>query len=200
MLRVLSSFFALLFAAGVFSSTTAHAQSSYSIKSGDTLQIEVAEDASLNRSVLVLPDGSISFPYVGSVKASGRSTGQVAAALANGIASNFASTPNVYVSVASLAAVVPGVAAAPATHDIFITGEINSPGKIETVKHITIIQAIAQAGGLTRFAAGKRIQLRRENKIYLYNYFTNGGTGSISGNTRLVPGDVIIVPQRKLFE
>ena len=200
MLRTLITLFAVLFAACVGLSSAASAQSGYKIKPGDTLQVEVVEDNSLNRSVLVLPDGSISFPYSGTLRASGLSTAQVASALANGMASNFAAKPNVYVSVASLATVVPSSAVAPATHDIFISGEINSPGKIETVNRLTILQAIAQAGGLTRFAAGKRIQLRRENKIYLYNYFTNGGSGSISGNTQLAPGDVIIIPQRKLFE
>lgn len=198
--RFIASLLVTLFAFGVASTTAAQAQSGYKIKAGDTLQVEVVEDTGLNRSILVLPDGSISFPYVGSLRASGRSTGQVAAALANGMASNFASKPTVYVSVGALAPIRPRNPVEPVTHDIFITGEINTPGKIETENRITILQAIAQAGGLTRFAAGKRIQLRRGAKIYRYNYYTNGGKGSIAGNTKLIPGDVIIVPQRKLFE
>lgn len=179
---------------------TANAQNAYKISSGDTLQIEVLEDSSLNRDSLVLPGGTISFPYAGSVSAAGRTTGDVAADLSSRLASNFATAPTVFVSVAEIPLPVAGptVNLARST-DIFITGEIANPGKLEA-RGITILQAIAQGGGLTKFAAGKRIQLRRGDKIYPYNYYTNGGSGSISGNTRLAPGDVVVVPQRTLFE
>ena len=50
----------------------ANAQSVYKIRPGDTLNIEVLEDEGLNRNVLVLPDGTISFPLVGTVKARSR--------------------------------------------------------------------------------------------------------------------------------
>ena len=179
----------------------ASAQGAYKIRSGDMLQVEVLEDTSLDRSVLVLPGGTISFPYAGTVSAVGRSVNDVAAELSRRLASNFAAAPTVFVSVAQVgeAPVYSGPAMARTT-DIYITGEIANPGKLEASPGITILQAIAQGGGLTKFAAGKRIQLRRGDKIYPYNYHTNGGSGSISGNTRLAPGDVIVVPQRTLFE
>lgn len=177
----------------------ASAQSGYMIRSGDTLQIEVLEDTGLNRSALVLPGGTISFPFAGSVAAAGRTAGDVAADLASRLASNFAATPNVFVSVSQVGA--PSVSSYVArTTDIYVTGEIAKPGKLEGARGITILQAIAQGGGLTKFAAAKRIQLRRGNKIYPYNYMTNGGSGSIPGSTVLAPGDVVVVPQRTLFE
>lgn len=180
--------------------TGAHAQGSpYQIKPGDTLQVEVLEDSSLNRQILVLPDGSISFPLLGNVPAAGRSVEQVRTALANGLAPNFASRPNVFVSVGSLAQRVPVGPMAAAKSGVYITGEIAAPGKLEVTRGTTVLQAIAQAGGLTRFAAGKRIQLRRGDSIYNYNYYGNG-SGSIKGSTVLAPGDVIVVPQRRLFE
>ena len=67
MIRVLTVFFLMAGLAGA-----AAAQSDYRIQPGDTLQIEVLEDPNLNRSVLVLPDGSISVPLVGTVRAGGR--------------------------------------------------------------------------------------------------------------------------------
>jgi polysaccharide export outer membrane protein len=107
----------------------------------------------------------------------------------------------VFVSVAALREpTIAGPAAPDPTTEIYVTGEINTPGRLDATPGVTILQAIAQAGGLSRFAAGKRIQLRRADKTYLYNYFTNGGDKSIAGNTVLAPGDVIIVPQRRLFE
>lgn len=197
----MGKFIQILFVAVLATATTligaAHAESSYKIRSGDTLQVEVLEDSSLNRSVLVLPDGSISFPLAGGVDAAGMTTGQIASALASSLSSNFANSPNVHVSVA---AVGERRSTGGSSTSIYITGEISNPGKITGSRGVTILQAIAQAGGLTRFAAAKRIQLRRGNTIYSYNYITNGGEGSIGGNTRLKPGDVIVVPQRKLFE
>ena len=62
MKKFLIALIATVFATGAF------AQSGYQIRTGDTLQIEVLEDPSLNRSVLVLPDGTISFPFAGSVR------------------------------------------------------------------------------------------------------------------------------------
>lgn len=201
MLRFICGLCAAVMAVAIFT-TGAHAQSGYKIRSGDTLQIEVLEDASLNRSALVTPDGSVSFPLAGTVRASGRTVEQVGASLAAGLASNFAAQPNVFVSVAAVAESVAVAAApvAPPTTEIYVTGEINTPGRLDATPGVTILQAIAQAGGLSRFAAGKRIQLRRADKVYIYNYFTNGGDKSIAGNTVLAPGDVILVPQRRLFE
>lgn len=194
MFRVLLGFFAVMLFA-----VSAQAQSNYRIKSGDTLSIEVLEDNSLNRSTLVLPDGSISFPLAGSVSAGGRTVDQVRTDLTNALASNFAAPPTVFVSVGAVAVPPPAVPSAPVTQEIYVTGEINNPGKLDATPGTTILHAIAQAGGLTRFAADKRIQLRRGDQIFLYNYRTNGG-GGISGGTVLAPGDVVVVPQRRLFE
>ena len=81
----------------------AAAQSDYRIQPGDRLQVEVLEDPDLNRTVLVLPDGSISFPLAGSIRVSGRSVDAVSRTLAAELASDFAVEPTVLVSVAALA-------------------------------------------------------------------------------------------------
>ncbi len=185
-------------------STGAFAQSSYQIRSGDSLQIEVLEDPALNRSVLVLPDGSINFPLVGTIPAAGRSVSDVRSDLSAALASKFAAAPNVFVGVGTLAEVAPRVSAAAATISVYAMGEVTSPGKADVAPGTTVLQFLAQAGGFTRFAAQKRVQLRRTAKggveqIYLFNY-DGTGTSGIAGSTRLQSGDVIVVPQRKLFE
>ena len=186
-------------------STGAFAQSSYQIRSGDSLQIEVLEDPALNRSVLVLPDGSISFPLAGTIPAAGRSVDAVKADLSAALAGNFAAAPNVFVGVGTLAAPRAARAAGPArTISVYAMGEVTAPGKAEVAPGTTVLQFLAQAGGFTRFAAQKRIQLRRTSKggaerIYIFNYDGTGGS-SIAGSTRLQSGDVIVVPQRMLFE
>lgn len=194
MFRVLFVFFAaLLFSAA------AQAQGNYQIKPGDTLRIEVIEDNSLNRNALVLPDGSISVPLAGSVRAAGMTVGQLQSTLQGLLAPNFAAPPTVFVSVGEVAEQqYYSSVAVPQTNEIYVTGEVANPGKIDATEGATILHAIAQAGGLTRFAADKRIQLRRGDDIYLYNYRTTGG--GIPSSTVLVPGDVIVVPVRRLFE
>ena len=180
---------------------TALAQSSYAIQRGDVLQVEVIEDTSLNRSVLVLPDGNISFPLAGSVAAAGKTVDAVAAALAAALSANFAAPPTVYVSVGQLAQPRASGPAVPRTVGIYAMGEVGKPGRIEVEPGATLLQALAQAGGFTRFAATKRVELRRTDaagneRIYRFNY--NGG--GISGSTVLQAGDVIVVPERRLFE
>ena len=192
MKKLLCSLFMFAMLATGLTTTDASAQG-YRIKPGDILQIEVLEDASLDRQALVLPDGSINLPIVGSIQAAGASVSELRGTLVSRLAPNFAAPPTVFVSVGALATptlqtgVVNG-------RDIFITGEVTIPGKISVTSNATILQAIAEAGGLTRFAAGKRIPLRRGSNVYNYNYYTN------TGNVALQAGDVIVIPQRKLFE
>ena len=174
---------------------------SYQIRPGDTLNIEVLEDGELDRSVLVLPDGSISFPLIGTISASGRTVLQLQRSLSAGLAPSFANPPNVFVSVDTLAEQQPD-----ATIDTFIMGEIANPGKLEVSPGTTILQILAEAGGLTSFAAEKRIELHRVDpvtgaiKIYLFSSTGRAKGSRIPGSTPLVPGDVITVPERRLFE
>lgn len=176
----------------------------YRLRSGDVVQIEVLEDGNLNRSAIVLPDGQISVPMAGSVRAAGRSLAQVQADLSARLAPNFATPPTVYVTLSELAERPASAPAAPRTLDIFVLGAAGTPGRIEVAPGTTLLQAIAQAGGLSPFAAKKRVQLRRvdksgNEKIYAIDYDAIE-RGLAGGSMKLVDGDVIVVPQRRLFE
>ena len=174
----------------------------YKVRAGDVLQIEVLEDATLNRNAIVLPDGQISLPLAGSVRAAGRSLAQVQAELASRLAPNFAPPPTVYVTLNSLAERAPS--AAPRLTDIYVLGAATTPGKVEVKPGATLLQALAVAGGVTPFAAKKRIQLRRVDKSgveKVYKFDLDAiERGAAGGSTRLMSGDVIVIPQRKLFE
>lgn len=174
----------------------------YKLRAGDVLQIEVLEDATLNRSAVVLPDGRISMPLAGTVQVAGRTIAEVQSELSSRLAGGFATAPTVFVSVGTLAE---RTVASPRTIDIFVLGAANAPGKIEVSPGTTLLQAIAQAGGLSPFAAKKRIQLRRVDKagnenVYRLNFDAIENGEAAGGTTRLVDGDVIVIPQRKLFE
>lgn len=191
--------------------SVAAAQEAYSIRPGDVLRIEVIEDPSINRSVLVSPDGRINVPLAGAVVASGRSVEQVQADLAAGLASNFAAPPNVFVAVERLAERTPTAPSAPRapapppTMDIYVIGEVGNPGKLSVPPGTTVLQLFAEMGGFTRFAATRRIQLRRTatngtETIYNLNYEAMMDGRSPNGTAVLIDGDVIVVPERRLFE
>lgn len=187
-----------------FLAATAWAQD-YRVRSGDVLQIEVLEDATLNRTAIVLPDGQVSLPLVGSVRAAGRSLAQVQEDLIARLTPNFAQPPTVFVTLSALAERAPATARVAPTMDIYVLGAANSPGKVEVKPGATLLQALAQAGGLSPFAAKKRIQLRRVDKsgteqVYKFDLDAIERGASGGGATRLMGGDVIVIPQRKLFE
>lgn len=192
----------------------AWAQSSYRIQPGDVLQMEVLEDPSLNRSLLVLPDGSVSLPLVGTIRATGKSIEGMRSAIASSLAPNFATPPTVFLSVGQLNATTSAINSAVAqqaaaniavvgTISIYAVGEVNNQGRLDVEKGTTLLQVLAETGGLTRFAATKRIQLRRPEggteKVYRYNYKAVQA-GAAAPSIVLREGDVIVVPERRLFE
>ena len=190
--------------------SVAAAQQQYQVRPGDALSIEVLQDSSLNRTVQVLPDGRINFPLAGTIAAAGRSSAQIEAALSTALADNYASPPTVFVSIQPRerekpAAVGTGTAFSAPEIDIYFLGEVNRPGLVPVAPGTTFLQAIAVGGGLTRFAATKRIQLRRTDpktrvqNVYNLNYkaLSDGGKGQ---DIELKDGDVILVPERRLFE
>lgn len=205
MARILLSALALI-AFGSF----AMAQDLYKIRPGDVLRIEVLEDQTLNRDALVLPDGTVSVPLVGSVRAGGQNLGDVQGSITTGLAPNFAAPPNVFVTIRSLAtAAAPrrrGGSAAPATIDVFVMGEVNSPGKASIESGTSILQFLAQSGGFTKFAATKRVQVRRtdpktgEALVFGFNYHAIERGAATVSSIILIDGDVIVVPERRLFE
>ena len=92
------------------------------------------------------------------------------------------------------------------TFPIYVLGQVNNPGLVEVLPGTTLLQAIALGGGLDRFAATKRIQLRRtdastgKERLYLFNYNAVERGGAIQSMITLREGDVVLVPERHLFE
>ncbi|MEM6587041.1 MAG: polysaccharide biosynthesis/export family protein [Pseudomonadota bacterium] len=188
-----------IFLALMISASIAMAQQ-YRIQAGDVLRIEVLEDATLNREVLVAPDGHISLPMAGSLRVSGVSIPEAQQRVTAALARNFATRPNVVVSLIQLRDVKARV-----PDNVFVIGEVNNPGKIDIDRGTTLLQALSVAGGVTDFAAIKRIQLRRtdksgQEKVYTFNYQAVLNGQSSIGTSPVQKGDVIVVPPRRLFE
>ncbi len=195
------------------SATPAAAQQTYGLRAGDSLRVEVLEDPSLNRSVLIAPDGRISFPQAGTMSVAGSTVDAVQGELVSRLTPSFAAPPTVFVSLEKLAerVVRPIVQAPPAVPvaapiiSVYIVGEANKLGKIDVAPGTTILQMFAVMGGFTKFAATKRVQLRRTEaggteQVYTLNY-PQIQKGLIDvGQSILMDGDVIVIPQRRLFE
>ena len=205
-MRLLFVFLLGLLAVPVMFASGAVAQDGYKLRPGDVVRIEVLEDPTLNRSALVPPDGRLSLPLAGSVGASGRTVEQVQSAISAALAPNFAAAPSVFVSIERLAEVRQATPAVAATITVFIMGEAANPGKLEIAPGTTMLQLFAQMGGFSNFAATKRIQLRRQEgasgaeKLYYFNYDAIESGTSQNGNVVVSDGDIILVPQRRLFE
>lgn len=188
--------FALVLWTGLASPVTA--QNAYQLRSGDVVRIEVLEDASLNQVLLIAPDGRVSVPLAGNVRVGGRTLEQAQAALTEALAPNFAQAPTVFVALQAQRPERPNQP--PRTIDVFVIGEAARPGRLAVTTDTIVLQLFADMGGFTRFAATKRVQLRRGEQIFTMNYKDIENGTSNAGMMRLQDGDVLMIPQRRLFE
>lgn len=179
----------------------------YRISAGDVLRIEVIEDETLNRSVLVDPRGRISFPQAGTILVKGKTVGAIQSTLVARLTANFAAPPSVYVALEQVAPEKPKQPPAePAKISVFVLGEVQRPGEVEMDRGSTLLQAFAQMGGFSNFAATKRVQLRRTDcktgieSVTTLNYNAIAQGQTANATLKLRDGDVILVPTRRLFE
>ena len=192
-------------AAALMIPAAAQAQGEYRVNRGDVLRIEVLEDETLNRSVLVAPSGQVTLPLAGPVAAAGRSLSSIQDEARQLLAPNFSNPPTVFVSLESVRQREEPRETEPVTIDVFVLGEVGNSGRLSVEPGTTLLQAISQFGGFGDFAATKRIQLRRKDRngterIYPINYDAILQGTSPNGTTTLIEGDVILVPTRRLFE
>ena len=201
MIRILTVLFLMFWVTGAARADT------YLLRPGDKIEVTVWQEPKLNRVVVVAPDGRISFPLAGRIKAGGSSVESVEAALKARLAKQYTSEIDVTVAIAEIKEKPPRPPAPPEEKilpGIFVTGEVAKPGRYEYRSSINVLQAIALAGGLGAFAAEKRIKIRRKEgsteTLYEFDYeaFTEGF--DLTGNMLLLSGDVVIVPERGLFE
>lgn len=191
-------FLALMLSAGF--STLAEAQT---LKVGDTLDISVLQDSKLDRRVVIDPSGQIAFPMAGHIRAAGLSPAAVENLLKAKLKPNY-KDDDLVVSVSFAIAGKPDIPEEDLKPKVFITGEIIRPGSYVVRRRINLMQAIALAGGFGPFAAKQRIQVRRRTdegeSIFAFDYRAFETGRDIEGNIDLRPGDIIIVPERGLFE
>lgn len=181
--------------------TSAFAQTD-ALQPGDTLQISVWQDPKLDRTLVVAPDGMISYPLAGHIRAGGITPQALENIIRSRLQKNYTGQLDVTVSLAK-----PNeTAELDYKPRIYITGEVGKPGPYVLRNGTNIAQAIALAGGLSPFAASRRIQVHRKisgaDSIFIFNFkeFETGTNATENVNLNLRSGDIIIVPERGLFE
>ena len=170
------------------------------LKPGDSLNISVMQDSKLDRNVVIDPSGQIAMPLAGHIRADGLTPQALENIIKNRLRSNY-KDESLDVTVALANSAVPEEDLKP---KIFITGEILRPGSYVVRQKTTLMQAIALAGGLGPFAAKRRIMVRRRGgpgeDIFMFDYRAYEAGQDLEGNITLHAGDVIMVPERGLFE
>lgn len=174
-----------------FSMSAGAAENAYLLNAGDELLISVWKEDDLRQEVLVLPDGTVSFPLTGQLPAEGLTPAELERAIA-GKLRHYIPDPMVSVSVLD-----------PAGNKIYIIGEVNNPGEYQPERALDVMQALSIAGGLTPFASEERIiVLRKEGETELalpFPYQDIQQGRRLEQNFELRCGDVLVIPGRTLF-
>ena len=156
-------------------------EADYHLGAGDKLRIEVYKDPQLSQSVQIRPDGKITLPLVGDVVATGMTPIELRDSLTKSL-TEYITNPTVTVIVVE----------AESAH-AFVMGEVGHPGPVQLHGPMTIVQALAMAGGFKEFANTKNIQVLRANGQRLtFNY-----KEVLNGDAKpfyLRSGDTVIVP------
>jgi polysaccharide export outer membrane protein len=141
-------------------------------------------------------------PLAGSVMAGGQTPEAVQAAIRRALSRQFVQPPTVTVALVSLAD--PAAAGGAGSATVYVVGEVNRPGPLNVTLPIDVLQALALAGGPGTFAARQRIQVRRRGAggetVLLFDYDMIEDGLVPSAEIALADGDVIVVPERRLFE
>jgi polysaccharide export outer membrane protein len=175
------------------------ASEAQSLKPGDTIAIQVLQDSKLDRQVVIGPTGMISFPLAGQIQAGGMTPQALENMLRTRLKSKYTTALDITVSLVAVSRDDEEL-----KPRIFVTGEVNRPGPYPIRTKTTVLQAIALAGGLGQFAARRRIQIRRLvngiESTFLFDYRAFESGTDLTTNIELQPGDVVVVPERGIFE
>lgn len=156
----------------------------------DGLNIFVWRNPELSTGVTVRPDGRISVPLIDDLPATGRTPTELARDIEEKLA--------VYIQNPIATVIVSGFQG-PFAQQVRVLGEAANPQAIPYRANMTLLDVMIAVGGLTEFAAGNRAALvrfeggqQREYNVKLNSLIKDG---DVSANVRILPGDVLIIPE-----
>jgi polysaccharide export outer membrane protein len=158
----------------------------YLIGATDVLNIFVWKEPDLTRDVVVLPDGKITYPLIGELKAQGRTVTELKEAISDRL-KDYVTAPEVTVVVTQIN-----------SRRIYTLGKLGQSGPFPLTPNMTVLQALSTAGGLTEWADEKNILIiRREGNKEIqhrFNYKEYVSGKNMEQNILLKPNDTIVVP------
>jgi len=125
----------------------------YTIGVDDIIDINVMQPEKLSVTVTVAPDGTVNFPYIGSVIAKGLTLPKLQAEIQSQLSSGYMKYPVVAVFLRENR-----------SKKYFVYGEVNRPGTYPLGDNITVLKAISSAGGFTKFGSTSRVKVLRPKK------------------------------------
>ncbi len=164
---------------------------SYAIRPGDLVQITVWKEEEMDRELLVLPDGTVDFPLVGSLPIGGLTPAKAQDVIKAKLKD--------MIPAASVTVVV----REPRGNSVSVLGQVTRPGDIIMTRSLSVMQALSQAGGLTTYADDNDIVILRKvdgKEVSIpFDYSDVSAGQQLETNIALEPGDVIVVPSASLF-
>jgi polysaccharide biosynthesis/export protein len=164
----------------------------YRINAGDELEILVWGDERLQRSVLVLPDGTFAFPLVGQVNAAGHLPVEIERVITAGLQPQYKGpVPQVTVSVRKASG-----------YQFSVVGKVRNPGTFTPGRYVNALEALAIAGGPSEFAQTSNARVIRKAGDRLFVVLVRlqdalrGDTSRLTPNEipRIESGDTLVVP------
>jgi len=157
--------------------------SEYVIGPGDRFDVQLIGNTKGKHSLVVNRDGRIMFPELGPIAVSGLRVDEARARIEQRVADQMIGT-QVTVSMGDLRSI-----------RVFVVGDANQPGSYTVSSLATVTNALFVSGGVKPIGSLRNIQLKRNGRVVsqldLYDLLLNGDT---SGDSRLLPGDVIFIP------
>lgn len=168
-------------------------ESAYRINAGDSLEIYVWGEERLQRTVNVLPDGTIAFPLVGQFRVQGLLPQQVEERIRAGLRDQYrGEVPQITVSVA------------PTGLQFSVMGRVQSPGSFQPGRYVNVLEALSLAGGPNEFAdldnvviirkAGDAVRTLRVRMAPLFRSGVSTSDVQRANLIRIESGDTVIVP------
>jgi protein involved in polysaccharide export with SLBB domain len=153
----------------------------------DTFEVRVFSEPDLSAIYRVAADGTIDFPLAGRIRVAGLRTGEIQAKLTERLREGYIKDPQVSVLMKEWN-----------SRNVSVLGQVQKPGPVAYRPRMTIVDAIALAGGFTGIAAKNAVSLRRESngKVESRVYRVADITEGRSPNIPVLPGDVLVVEER----
>jgi protein involved in polysaccharide export with SLBB domain len=153
----------------------------------DVFEVRVLGEQDLSGAYRISADGTIDYPFVGRVAVLGMRSGDVQELIASKLADGYLKKPQVSVMVKEWN-----------SRKVSVIGQVQKPGSVSYFTNMTIVDAIAAAGGFTGIASKNSVTLRREAKgaVQSKNYPVADISEGRAPNVVLQPGDILVVEER----